>query len=276
MSNLTVTPCVLLYCDCFMIFEAFPSFSSCCCCLLSKQKQLPPSSEVQLTNVNQQAHTSEPLAVINDASKVEVADIGEVPVTSMDQQTRKITYLSQTEKSQSGEGKEGNADESMLLTKDETDEEKRTRLELLLADSSLDTELRMAVQMELEALPPSAIKMVSGGIPITQKRQFWFHIAFKITQWPLLTLAACTVVTVPFVLQFLNMHATSDNNEVYLRGSTSVKSLKLLSSQFPIGSVDPYQIVCTTNSTVLSKQYFMAENALIHQVPRMRQQLPSR
>ena len=101
LSNLTVTPCVLLYCDCFMIFEAFPSAASCCCCFLSKQKQLPPPSatgEVQLTNVNQQAGTSEPLTVINDASRVEVADTGEVLVTSVNQ-GRKAELLTHTEKS---------------------------------------------------------------------------------------------------------------------------------------------------------------------------------
>ena len=213
LSNLTVTPCMLLYYDCFMVFEAFPTFSSCCCCFLSKQKQkqLPPG-EVQLTSVNQQqALTSETLTVINDASRVEVAETSEVHVTNMDQ-ARKTDLLTHTEKSQSGEGKEGNTDESMLLSKQETDEEKRTRLELLLADNSLDTELRMAVEMELAALSSSAVK--TGGVPITQKKQVWFYIAFRITQWPLVTLAACTIVTVPFVLQFLNMHATSDNNEV--------------------------------------------------------------
>jgi MMPL family len=111
-------------------------------------------------------------------------------------------------------------------------------------------------------------------------RLFWFHIAYFGAKRPYLTLLIAFAVTVPFAIQcsnlvsraqivlqctksvsdcltsltsvtsYLYQKATSDNNIVFLRGSSSLKFLHILADAFPIGAIDPYQVgvticVCT-------------------------------
>jgi hypothetical protein len=106
-------------------------------------------------------------------------------------------------------------------------------------------------------------------------RLFWFHIAYFGAKRPYLTMLIAFAVTVPFAIQWSNLvsraqivlqctksvsdcltsltsvtsylyqKATSDNNIVFLRGSSSLKFLHILADAFPIGAIDPYQVGVT-------------------------------
>jgi uncharacterized membrane protein YdfJ with MMPL/SSD domain len=269
LSNMTVTPCVLLYFNCFMVFEPYPT--SCCC--WSAKQEVPLALPADDGEPGSGAY----LVADQDARKAGVGLKQEAEGKAGDDTTREDEEAAGA---RSGKGA-GTATGTATGTGTgagtgtevgvavETTVQKRARLEALAHDGSLEHEFRAGVAQELAALPLALSKdgdEAGSQKPIITKRLFWFFIAHRVTEWPLLTLAAATLVTVPFVLAFLGMKATSDNNLVYLRGSQSVNSLKKLSANFPIGSTDPYSIVSTTNGTVLSASYFRAENALIREI----------
>lgn len=269
LSNMTVTPCVLLYFDCFMVFEPYPT--SCCCWPAKKDeaKDEAPLAAPATGVDSRNAYMMPPYDGQTDKQPVQAVESKAADTTRED--------------AERGEGAGEGAGRA------ETVEGKRSRLESLVRDGSLDEESRRAAEQELAALPlslplslplPLALTKGHGGEdgkdeskPVTTKRLFWFFIVHRVTERPLLTLAAATLVTVPFVLAFLNMKASSDNNLVYLRGSQSVNSLKKLSANFAIGSTDPYSIITTSNGTVLSAGYYTAERALIGEI--LRTQAPT-
>lgn len=99
-------------------------------------------------------------------------------------------------------------------------------------------------------------------------RSIWFDLAYKTTKRANLTVFITICVTIPFFIEFINMEPTSDNGLVYLRKSSSLKALGIIEDNFPVGKMNPYQIIVATNieNSIITQPYFTYESQLINEL----------
>ena len=104
----------------------------------------------------------------------------------------------------------------------------------------------------------------------TSSRSFWFKFAWAVTgprsRW--VVLAATALVTIPFLITVLKLVPTSDDTLIYLQGSSTLNTLHAIQSDFPIGALDPYEVIADTGvpGGVLTPAYYAAESALVAQI----------
>lgn len=115
------------------------------------------------------------------------------------------------------------------------------------------------------------------------ERSFWFTISYSTTKYLHVALAIFLLITIPFAVKFTNMVATSDESLIYLRGSSSLRGLQVMQRSFPVGAINPYNIVMVTGAvspcdpdnpgkssglpnSILTPAYFAAENKLIREL----------
>jgi uncharacterized membrane protein YdfJ with MMPL/SSD domain len=99
-------------------------------------------------------------------------------------------------------------------------------------------------------------------------RSIWFDLAYNTTKRANLTVFLTICVTLPFFIEFINMQPTSDNGLVYLQQSSSLLSLGIVEENFPVGRMNPYQIIVATNidNAILTQDYFNYESQLISEL----------
>ena len=73
------------------------------------------------------------------------------------------------------------------------------------------------------------------------------------------------LITIPFLYHYTEFVPTSDNELVYLRDSQSLSAYETLKKDFPIGRMDPYSIIMSTDSPnpLLTQDYFDVEKTVI-------------
>ncbi len=123
-------------------------------------------------------------------------------------------------------------------------------------------------QIEEQAVTTMDNKVFEGIGSMITPRTWWFRISFFTSAHCKIILLVVCAVTIPFIIEFLKMIPTSDDELVYLRGSNSLAALQIMKSDFPMGQMDPYSIICTTDisSGVLTADYFTYEQGLISKI----------
>lgn len=99
-------------------------------------------------------------------------------------------------------------------------------------------------------------------------RSLWFVLSYLSTEYYIAIMIITLGITAPFLWRFVTFTPTSDNDLIYLQGSSSLDTLHIMQENFPLGSLDPYAIISCTNvpNSILTPEYFSLENALIHKV----------
>ena len=80
------------------------------------------------------------------------------------------------------------------------------------------------------------------------------------------TMAFVLLLTIPFLITVLALTPTSDDHLIFLQGSTTLDALSVMTANFPEGRLNQYQVIVSTGTpnSVLSPDYFAAENAVVH------------
>jgi uncharacterized membrane protein YdfJ with MMPL/SSD domain len=102
------------------------------------------------------------------------------------------------------------------------------------------------------------------------KLTLWFRMSWFVSgprmRWVILAVIAG--ITAPLFMSFLSLVPSSDDYLIYLQGSSSLDALGVMQKDFPLGSLDPYIIVCATGTPggVLTPAYYAAESSVVSAV----------
>lgn len=118
---------------------------------------------------------------------------------------------------------------------------------------------------EVSSLEPQAGQMIYEEPVCDRQKSLFFRCSYAISEHPWLVLFLSAVITAPLLWQVFSLVPTSDNGLIYLPGSRSLDAYNVLKAQYPIGLVDPYSILVVTGTanTIYTEDYFQFETGLI-------------
>lgn len=232
-TNLTLTPSLILTFECLEHFDLCPSRRSCCC-------YIAKDSDGNRGN----GTPSQPVPVIEDGTApaaapttdtVEGAPV-EVPHPTTPAAGRLVGNWVDTPDSPS-------------------------------KDVVKDGVTSMNSQSSKTSAPTSAKTDVPAPRSLVVRGN-WFLVTNFVTKQPWYMILVSLVITAPLLWKLTGINPSSQNDLVYLRGSQSLNAFHRMTKSFPIGKSDPYQIVVLTKKkrSIYSADYFSSENAVVHRV----------
>ncbi len=168
----------------------------------------------------------------------------------------------------------------------------------VIPTDSTNEKKQVEVEEEQGGKSNEGVEVVEKEVITTPRitpRTWWFRVSYFTSTYSRVILLIVAGVTIPFIIEFLKMIPTSDDELVYLRGthllthwlthsltysltysltlisltgSNSLEALQTLKSDFPMGQMDPYSVILTTDISygVLTSDYFTYETGLISEI----------
>jgi len=261
--NMSVTPAMLLQCECFSHFDpiCFTKPHRSLCCLVPREMSPWGAAEKREADLRERAlvpgnYLSRLSFLLFGGANAKDAgffELSEAANAKLATSSAAVAVAAASLEEAGGAGGADGADG---------------------AESKQNAELLPA---ETEQTSSRGYSLVLGGAvskeggPFTQQppapaRNLWFKIAYFVTKHASLVLLVLCGVTIPFLITFLNFTPTSDDYLIYLQTSRSLAGLKVMKANFAEGRLSPYAAILVTEkaNAVLTQDYFSTETALVN------------
>ena len=207
--NMSITPCMLLAFECLSHFDGIPYTSpalSCCC-------YVPEGSPT-------------------DVARRREEDFSSRAKDQRNYVTRMLYFFC------GGGDKE---DESMNVAAASAAQNQNPKTQKACAVTSSEVEVVPDPLPSPVPKSPAPLSNLFSRIPgYIVNRSPWFNVSWFCVNNANLVMLITLGITIPFLVTFINFKPTSDAYLIYLQTSRSVKGLKLMSSAFNEGRLDPY------------------------------------